>query len=129
MSMEPNPFSLCGRTILVTGGSSGIGRAVAIGAARMGARIAVLGRTPDRVQETLSLLEGTGHVGHVSDLTKIDGIEGDVQAVLDRSGPFGGLVYSAGASDVTLLRDIDMEKAERQMRLNWLSFMALSQAM
>ena len=45
MSMEPNPFSLCGRTILVTGGSSGIGRAVAIGAARMGARIAVLGRT------------------------------------------------------------------------------------
>ena len=95
MSTEPNPFSLCGRTILVTGGSSGIGRAVAIGAARMGARIAVLGRTPDRVQETLSLLEGTGHVGHVSDLTKIDGIEGDVQAILDRSGPFGGLVYSA----------------------------------
>lgn len=128
MSMESNPFSLCGRTILVTGGSSGIGRAVAVGAARMGARIAVLGRTPDKVQETLSLLEGTGHVGHVSDLTKLDGIEGDVQAVLDRSGPFGGLVHSAGASDVTLLRDIDMKKAEQQMRLNWLSFMALSQA-
>ena len=128
MSTEPNPFSLCGRTILVTGGSSGIGRAVAIGAARMGARIAVLGRTPDKVQETLSLLEGTGHFGHVSDLTEIDGIEGDVQALLDRSGPFAGFVHSAGASDVTLLRDIDMKKAEGQMRLNWLSFMALSQA-
>ena len=62
MSMEPQAFSLGGRTILVSGGSSGIGRAVAVGAAKLGGRVIVLGRTTEKVQETLSLLEGSGEV-------------------------------------------------------------------
>ncbi len=128
MSKEQKPFALDGRTILVSGASSGIGRAIAVGAARMGARVVVLGRSPEKVQETLSLLEGAGHHGHTSDLTKIDTIDADVQAILDHSGPLGGFVHSAGTSDVTLLRDIAIEKVEDQIRLNWLSFMALSQS-
>ncbi|WP_418974468.1 SDR family NAD(P)-dependent oxidoreductase [Alistipes sp.] len=50
-----NPFSLEGRSILVTGASSGIGRACAVACAEAGARIALVGRNRDRLNETLGL--------------------------------------------------------------------------
>ena len=56
-----NPFSLEGKTVLVTGASSGIGRAVAIECSRMGARVYITARNEARLKETLELLEGDGH--------------------------------------------------------------------
>jgi short-subunit dehydrogenase len=56
-----NPFSMQGKTILVTGASSGIGQAIAIECARMGARLVISGRNADKLQETFDMLEGTGH--------------------------------------------------------------------
>ena len=55
-----NPFTLQGKTILVTGASSGIGRAAAIECSRMGARVIVTGRNEERLKETLGQLEGEG---------------------------------------------------------------------
>ena len=48
-----NPFSLEGKTILVTGASSGIGRATAIECSRMGAKVIITARNEERLKETL----------------------------------------------------------------------------
>ena len=56
-----NPYSLTGKTILVTGASSGIGRATAIECAKLGAKVVITARNEDRLKETLDTLEGEGH--------------------------------------------------------------------
>jgi len=65
---------LKGRRILVTGASSGIGRATAILLARCGATIIAMGRDEQRLQETLGQLEGDGHQLNLFDLTGGDDI-------------------------------------------------------
>ena len=56
--MSYNPFTLEGKTILVTGASSGIGRATAIECSRLGAKIVASGRNAQRLQETLGARRG-----------------------------------------------------------------------
>ncbi|XJC75698.1 SDR family NAD(P)-dependent oxidoreductase [Delftia tsuruhatensis] len=63
------PFSLQGKTILVTGASSGLGRQTAITCAQRGAHVIITGRNADRLQDTFAQLQGTGHVLAVADLT------------------------------------------------------------
>ena len=53
-----NPFSLQNKTILVTGASSGIGKAIAIECSKMGAKVFVTGRNEQRLQETFNQLDG-----------------------------------------------------------------------
>lgn len=53
-----NPFSLEGKVILITGASSGIGRATAIECAKMGASLIITGRDEERLKETFAKLEG-----------------------------------------------------------------------
>lgn len=64
-----NPFTLEDKTILVTGASSGIGRGIAITCAGMGARVILTARNQERLQETLSQMEGVGHLIIPADLT------------------------------------------------------------
>ena len=68
-----NPFSLEGKTILVTGASSGIGRATAIECAKLGATLILTGRNVQNLHETLQTLEGgKEHRFTVADLSKED---------------------------------------------------------
>lgn len=64
-----NPFSLSGKTILVTGASSGIGKATALLCARMGASVIVTGRNAERLQSLYDSLPGDGHMQIIADLT------------------------------------------------------------
>lgn len=57
-----NPFSLEGKTILITGASSGIGRTTAVECSRLGANVILTARNRDRLNETLSMLEGVNHM-------------------------------------------------------------------
>ena len=66
------PFSLEGKTILVTGASSGIGRATAIECSEAGARVILLGRNLERLNETLSNCTGEGHCLIQCDLADLD---------------------------------------------------------
>ena len=76
MSFDPtyNPYSLAGKTVLITGASSGIGRATAIECSRLGARCVLTGRSEERLQETMSQLAGDGHQYIVADLATQEGI-------------------------------------------------------
>jgi NAD(P)-dependent dehydrogenase (short-subunit alcohol dehydrogenase family) len=91
-SMSYNPFSLEEKTILVTGASSGIGRATAIECAKMGAKVIVTDRTEERLNETLHQLEGNGHQMIVADLN----IQEDINALVEKCPTLNGLVNNAG---------------------------------
>lgn len=64
-----NPFSLEGKTILVTGASSGIGRGIAVTCSKMGANVILNGRNITKLNETLSIMEGERNTLIAGDLT------------------------------------------------------------
>ena len=70
-----NPFSLNGKMVLVTGASSGIGKAIALACAKMGATIVITGRNEKRLNETLEELPKGEHQAIKADLTKQEDIE------------------------------------------------------
>ena len=92
MGITYNPFSLEGKRILVTGASSGIGQSIAVECSKMGAQIIVCGRNEERLNYTLSLLNGDGHSSFVGDLLCQDVIENLVKQVPQ----LDGVVLSAG---------------------------------
>lgn len=92
MDSSFNPFSLVGKTILVTGASSGIGRETAITCSKLGAKVVVVSRSEETLSETLSLLSGEGHAKIVAELTNAD----DVKRVVDEAPQLDGLVLCAG---------------------------------
>lgn len=70
-----NPFSLEGKTILITGGSSGIGKATAIECSKMGAKVIIVARNEEKLKATLSMLEGNGHQYFICDLNDVGAVE------------------------------------------------------
>lgn len=74
MTMAYNPYSLEGKTILVTGASSGIGKATAIECSRLGAKVVITARNKERLEQTLSMLEGDGHSMIISDLVNVESL-------------------------------------------------------
>ena len=92
--MKKNPFSLEGKTILVTGASSGIGRQVAITVADMGAAIIATGRNQERLDETMALLDGRGHRAVAADLT----VEADRARLGGELPVLDGIVHAAGVT-------------------------------
>lgn len=91
-----NPFSLEGKTILITGASSGIGRAVAVECAKMGAAVIISGRNEERLRQTFSSLVGTGHKLIVADLSNEDGLKD----LLGSLSGFDGIVLAAGVVEM-----------------------------
>ena len=90
--MSYNPFSLSGKTVLITGASSGIGQETAIECSRMGARVIITGRNQERLQKTLEQLEGDGHLQIMADLNE----EEDIQKLVNACPTLDGLVNNAG---------------------------------
>lgn len=87
-----NPFSLAGKTILVTGASSGIGKATAIVCSQMGATVIVTGRNEERLAETFSMLEGEGHQQLIADLND----EEQIVSLVENVPVLDGCVSNAG---------------------------------
>lgn len=109
-----NPFSLEGKTILVTGASSGIGRGTAIECSKMGARLVLTGRDNERLQETLYKLEGEGHVILPGDLT----VEGDLNNIVEKVPVLNGVVHCAGISHIKMVKFVDFTSLEYVFKAN-----------
>lgn len=104
-----NPYSLEGKTILVTGASSGIGRATAIECSKLGAKVVITARNEERLKETLDALEGEGHQMICFDLCEADKLD-EFVALLP---PLQGLVSNAGTnkmSPVTFIKEEDLKE-------------------
>ena len=87
-----NPFGLNNKTVLITGASSGIGRATAIACSEMGATVIITGRNEERLAETFSLLQGEGHQQLIADLNN----EEDIVRLVDNLPTLDGCVSNAG---------------------------------
>lgn len=105
-----NPFSLSGKRVLVTGASSGIGRAIAIECSRMGAQIILTARNTERLDETLGMMDASQiHQVIPADLSSEEGLRLLVESV---SEPLDGVVNCAGMAmpkPFRFISDTDME--------------------
>jgi NAD(P)-dependent dehydrogenase (short-subunit alcohol dehydrogenase family) len=87
-----------GRHILVTGASSGLGQASAIELSRHGASLSLIGRSEERLAETLSQLEGEGHKTYSVDMSDAEVAADAIQAIAKEKGIFHGMFHSAGTA-------------------------------
>lgn len=116
-----NPFSLEGKTILVTGASSGIGQATAIECSKLGAKVVITGRNVERLTETLKALDGEGHVLLEADLTEANGVEG----ISDQCPTLNGVVLCAGKGMTLPLNFATREKYDQIFSVNFFAPMEL----
>ena len=109
-----NPFSLEGKTVLVTGASSGIGRGIAVECSKMGAKVVINGRNRERLQKTFDQLEGEGHIQIVADLSKQE----DIERLANEVPELNGFVNSAGIPKICPVKRIDRQTLEEIMNVN-----------
>lgn len=119
--MEYSPYSLTGKTILVTGASSGIGKATAVLCAQMGATVILTARDRERLQKVKDMLPGEKHSCIVCDFSHYDAVESLAEAL----PVLNGIVNSAGINDKYLLKMIDVDKIDRVFKTNCFSPMML----
>jgi len=109
-----NPFTLVGKQILVTGASSGIGKAIAVACAKMGATVIVTGRNVERLNETLSLMPEGDHKAISADLTKAE----DIESLVTELPKLDGLVQCAGVGSRVPCKNISKEDLQRILMPN-----------
>ena len=110
-----NPFSLEGKTVLVTGASSGIGQATAIECSKMGAKLVITGRNAERLQETFDQLEGEGHRQVIAELTNDD----DIKRLVDECSDLHGVVLCAGKGLTLPFNFCTREKFDEMFAVNY----------
>ncbi|MCK5508221.1 MAG: SDR family oxidoreductase [Desulfobacterales bacterium] len=86
------PFDLTGKTILVTGASSGIGKQTCISIANMGGKIIASGRNEERLKETMTMLPENNHKMFKADLTKTS----EIEELVNKLDEINGVVHCAG---------------------------------
>ena len=110
-----NPFSLDGKKVLVTGASSGIGRATAILCSRIGAQVVITGRNESRLTETMAALYGDGHFQIAADLTE----EASLTKLVDGLPQLDGIVHCAGIGHRKPCKAINAEDIATVMDANF----------
>ena len=113
--MTDNPFSLAGKTLLVTGASSGIGKATALLCARMGATVILTGRNESRLDGVYGQLPGRHPSPVMADLTKAS----DREALVDAIPAVDGIVHCAGTGHRKLCKQLTAEDVAAVMETNF----------
>ena len=120
-------MSLAGKTLFITGASRGIGRAIALRAARDGANVAVIGKTatpnpklPGTVHEVVAEIDAAG--GHglacICDIRFEDAVLAAVARTLETFGAIDILVNNASAISLTRTLDTDMKRYDLMQQIN-----------
>lgn len=112
-----NIFSLEGKTILITGASSGIGAAIAIECSKAGAKLIIIGRNEERLNATYSALEGIGHIGLICDLKDEEAIKKLVSSL----PKLDGLVLCAGINKTMPISFLTRKKIDEIFDINFFS--------
>jgi len=115
--MEFNPYTLEGKTILVTGGAGGIGSEVARICSKLGARIILTDIREDALNEALSSLakvEAGEHIAIKADLTNVD----ELNSLVEQIPEINGFVCNAGVMKLVLTQFITEEELTRIQKIN-----------
>lgn len=110
-----NPFSIENKVILVTGASSGIGKAIAIECSRLGASVVITGRNEERLKETYSALYGVHPKYLISDLS----LERDIVKLSQDVPELSGIVNCAGFNKVLPFQFTSKKDFEEVMNVNF----------
>ena len=113
--MNTNPFSLAGKTILVTGASSGIGQEIALQCSKSGAKIILTARNVSRLEDAKNMLIGDGHISIEADISTMEGIS----KLIDQLPDLDGVVHSAGILKRLPLKFINDSNLVELMRINF----------
>ena len=113
--MEFNPFSLVGKTILVTGAGSGMGRATAVACSKMGANVIATVHKLDDIDSVLSSLEGAGHQAFALDLSSEDSWD----ALLRADFTLDGIASCAGIVNMNPFPFIDRKEMDKVFSVNF----------
>jgi len=130
--MKGTIFDLSGRVALVTGGSKGLGKAMASGFAMAGADVVISSRHEDELKAALSeIVEGTGVRGayFVADMTQREEVERLAKSALSEMGRVDILVNNAGSNVPQAIDEITDESWDRIIELNLTSCIVLTRAL
>ncbi len=114
-------FSLKNKNILISGASSGIGRQCAISCSKMGARLILIALENEKLEETLNLLDGDGHIFYSQDITEYEKLEPIIKTSVDKIGPVHGFIHSAGIEMNRPLKILKTENFEKVIAVNAIS--------
>lgn len=120
-----NPLDFAGKKILITGASSGIGKATAIYLSELCASLVISGRNSERLLQTQTLLKGSGHISIVSDLTTLEDASCIYEQAISDGVKLDGLVHSAGIVTTIPLQQLTREKVRYIMDVNFYSFVEM----
>lgn len=110
-----NPFTLEGKTILVTGASSGIGRGIAIACSKMGATVIINGRNEQRLAETMTEMQGEENLSLAADLSDSNSLTG----MVSRLPKLDGIVHCAGIGQRVLCKQLQEADLDTMMDVNF----------
>lgn len=130
--MLPELFSLHGKTALVTGGSKGLGKAMARGLVEAGADVVISSRSENELKAALSeILNGTDRRGHyfVADMARRDDTNALARFTLEKLGKVDILVNNAGTNQPQAIDAITDADWDRVMEINLSSVMVLTRAL
>ncbi len=118
--MDGLDWGLAGRSIVVTGASSGIGAQISRSLGSAGASVAMVGRDSERLGAEVAEVERRGGRPHpiTAELEDPDSAERIVAEAVEAFGPIHGMAHSASLFDPRSLADTTLESFERQMRVN-----------
>src|SRR5258708_600116 len=117
--MTRGPMNCAESRRIVTGGSRGIGRAVAEQAARRGAKVGLIARSRDDLDYVLKSISGRGAIA-VADIADRQQVNGAIASLEHELGPTDVLVANAGIGGYGPFVDIDLDEAERLVQVNLL---------
>jgi Dehydrogenases with different specificities (related to short-chain alcohol dehydrogenases) len=118
-----NPFTLEGKNILVTGASSGIGRAIAIECSKMGAAVILVARNQERLSQTLAQMSGEGHLSFCADLSQ----EEELDVLVANIPQLNGVVHCAGIGPHVPFKFVNKAKLDEVFSVNYFAPTLLSQ--
>src|SRR5882724_8065045 len=130
--MALDAFNLTGKVALVTGGSKGLGKSMAMALAKAGADIVISSRTEKDLRIALDeILTATGRKGKyiVADMSKRDDVKRLAKASLDAMGRVDILVNNAGTNKPQPIDEIDDATWDEVLEINLSSVMALTRAL
>jgi len=121
-----NLIDLTGKTIIVTGASSGIGRETAILLSKLDAKLILIARNKEKLWDTINSLDGEGHTDIAFDLTSFSEYSHLFNRIFQNCGSISGFVHCAGFSKTIPLRNMSLNDLDEMMKVNYYSFMLLA---
>jgi len=118
-----NPFSLSGKTVLVTGSSSGLGLCTAVECSKAGAKVILTGRNAERLNSTFEHLSGNGHTQMIVDLTN----DNEIEKMAESLPHLDGLALCAGITRTIPAKFITLDNINEIFKTNTISSIQLIQ--